>query len=177
MSSSSGEISNEIQTQEPESHAISIQADSRPKRRIIMFDGVCNVCHFFVNFVFPRDVNKQFHFQALQTKKGREICEQWGVPQDLSTVVLVDEFEGRYYTKSTAIFRILSGLSGGWSYLYYAIYMPQFLRDAGYTAFGSVRYYVFGKKDECPFYPTLKDRFVDWKSPIVEDEPNDSKAM
>jgi len=37
---------------------------------------------------------------------------------------------------------------------------------------------VFGKKEECAFFPGLKDRFIDWRSPIVEiDADGASKDM
>ncbi|KAK5583359.1 hypothetical protein RB653_004951 [Dictyostelium firmibasis] len=76
-------------------------------RRIIMFDGVCNVCDGFVQFVFPRDVEKRFSFQALQTEKGKEILDYYGIPCDMSTIILVDEADDKYYTKSTAVLNIL----------------------------------------------------------------------
>jgi len=148
----------------------------RTPRMIILFDGVCNVCHSFVSFIYPRDLEKRFYFQAMQSKKGREILASWGIPHNLNTVVLVDEANNKYYTKSTAIFNILKDLSKPWAYMYYLIYLPRFLRDFGYSSFSSARYMLFGKKTECAFFPGLKDRFIDWRSPIVEIEDG-SKDM
>jgi predicted DCC family thiol-disulfide oxidoreductase YuxK len=89
---------------------IPAQVQERAPRMIILFDGVCNVCHTFVSFIYPRDVEKRFYFQAMQSKKGREILASWGIPNNLNTVVLVDEANNKYYTKSTAIFNILKDL-------------------------------------------------------------------
>jgi len=149
---------------------INLPALDRAPRKIVLFDGVCNVCHTFVSFIFPRDKNKKFFFQAMQSKKGREILASWNLPPNLNTVILIDEGTNTYYLKSTAIFNILAELQQPWSYLYYGLYIPRPLRDLGYTGFANIRYMVFGKKDECTFYPGLKDRFIDWRSPIVEIE-------
>jgi len=157
------------------SHEITIHPPStvsRPKRSIILFDGVCNVCNTFVQFVYARDKKKRFYYQAAQSKKGREIFTERGIPPTLDTIVLIDEEEDKYYTKSSAIFMILYHLQDPWSYLYYLIYLPRHLRDFGYSSFAAVRYVLFGKKDECGFYPGLKDQFIDWRSPIIELEDN-----
>jgi len=151
---------------------ITISPDLSPKRKIILFDGVCNVCNTFVQFVYQRDKKKALHFQAAQSKKGREILSDWGIPCDLNTVIVVDEEARKFYTKSTAIFMILQYLEAPWSYGYYLVYLPRLLRDFGYSSFASVRYAIFGKKDECNFLPGLRDQFIDWKSPIIEDEDN-----
>ncbi|EGG17735.1 putative alpha-N-acetylgalactosaminidase [Cavenderia fasciculata] len=120
---------------------------SNPPKMIIMFDGVCNVCDTFVHFVYPRDVNKKFSFQALQTTKGREIQNYYGVPTDLSTVILIDEETATYTSKSTAVLRIMYHLQSPYSYLYQFHYLPAFFRDFCYSTFARYRYLLMGKKD------------------------------
>jgi len=146
-------------------------------RNIILFDGVCNVCDTFVQFIYPRDSKKLFHFQALQSQKGREICSSYGIPLDLSTIVLIKEGENKFYVKSEAVFLILCELDMPWSSLYYFIFVPRPLRDFGYSTFASFRYLMFGKKDSCSFRPGLKDRFIDWRSPIIEQENENIKDV
>ncbi|KAF2072434.1 hypothetical protein CYY_006246 [Polysphondylium violaceum] len=139
-------------------------------RSIILFDGVCNVCDGFVQFVLPRDINKKFYFQALQTEKGKEIQEYYGIKTDLSTVVLVEEETNSYCTKSTAILRVLSQLCYPYSAFYYLSYIPAFFRDFCYSTFVPYRYLIMGKKDTCMFSPSLKERFIDFKSPLILEE-------
>lgn len=96
----------------PQDISVVIPAPVQEKapRMIILFDGVCNVCHTFVSFIYPRDVEKRFYFQAMQSKKGREILASYGIPHNLNTVILLDEQNHTYCTKSTAIFNILKDL-------------------------------------------------------------------
>jgi predicted DCC family thiol-disulfide oxidoreductase YuxK len=66
-------------------------------RRIVLFDGVCNLCDGFVNFVFGRDTERKIVFAPLQSATGRDLCEQYGIPTDLKTVVYIDETQGLYF--------------------------------------------------------------------------------
>ncbi|GAM21999.1 hypothetical protein SAMD00019534_051740, partial [Acytostelium subglobosum LB1] len=151
---------------------------SSPPKSIVMFDGVCNVCDGFVHFVYPRDTQKRFTFQALQTIKGREILQYYGIPEDLSTIVLIEEESNTYFTKSTAVLRIMYYLQRPYPLLYSFYYLPTFFRDFCYGTFAKYRYLVMGKKDTCMFSPGLRDRFIDWRSPIIEEEVvDDNKEM
>jgi predicted DCC family thiol-disulfide oxidoreductase YuxK len=39
---------------------------------IILFDGVCNFCNFWISFLLDRDRKDKFRFVALQSEKGNE---------------------------------------------------------------------------------------------------------
>ena len=55
-----------------------------------MFDGVCNLCDGFINFVADGDEappNNRVRFGAQQ--KHMELLERVGAPTDLSTLVLI----------------------------------------------------------------------------------------
>ncbi|EGC36357.1 hypothetical protein DICPUDRAFT_151187 [Dictyostelium purpureum] len=144
--------------------------DLQNPKKIILFDGICNICDGFVQFVFPRDSEKVFSYQALQTEKGKEIIEYYGLPNDLSTVILVDEATGNFLTKSTAILTVCYYLKAPYPYLYSFSYIPKFIRDFCYGTFANYRYLIMGKKDSCMFSPALRDRFVDFKSPMILNE-------
>eukprot|EP01132_Coremiostelium_polycephalum_P009644 gene9644-11825_t len=144
-------------------------------KSIILFDGVCNVCDGFVQFVYPRDTEGRFSFQALQSVKGREILNYYGIASDLSTIVLVEEETQTYYTKSTAVLRIMYHLKKPYPVLSYFTVIPGFIRDFCYSTFANYRYLIMGKKDFCMFSPALRDRFVDFRSPLIED--NETKEM
>eukprot|EP01113_Clastostelium_recurvatum_P021514 TRINITY_DN2549_c0_g1_i1.p2 TRINITY_DN2549_c0_g1~~TRINITY_DN2549_c0_g1_i1.p2 ORF type:complete len:194 (-),score=47.08 TRINITY_DN2549_c0_g1_i1:35-616(-) len=141
-------------------------------RSIILFDGVCNVCNGFVQFVHPRDKQKRFWFQAQQTVKGRELLMLYNCPMDLNTVILIDEAEGKVYLKSAAIFKITEHLESPWPTLSYLMWIPGPVRDLGYNVFASLRYYIAGKKDTCGVLPGIRDRFVDFRSPVIELDDN-----
>ncbi|MDQ3289746.1 MAG: thiol-disulfide oxidoreductase DCC family protein [Bacteroidota bacterium] len=127
---------------------------------IILFDGVCNLCNGFVQFVIRYDQKKYFRFAALQSEAGHKVLQ--GVQYSnyaFDTVVLVEN--GKYYTRSTAALRILRHLSGGWPLAYAAIILPAFLRDFIYAGIAKNRYRWFGKQESCLLpTPELKLRFL-----------------
>jgi predicted DCC family thiol-disulfide oxidoreductase YuxK len=138
-----------------------------PLRNVIMFDGVCNLCHGFVNFVIDHDPACRWRFTALQTRKGRQLLQQFNLPTALLTVIVIED--GVAYQRSTAALRVLRTLSSPWHLLYWFIIVPRFLRDFVYGLVAASRYSVFGQTDACKM-PTkaVKERFLDWA--ILEEE-------
>ncbi len=58
---------------------------------IILFDGVCNLCAGFVQFIVPRDPEGIFHFASLQSEVGQELLAAHGlVDHDLDSIVLLE---------------------------------------------------------------------------------------
>ncbi|GBL35764.1 uncharacterized protein YuxK [Filimonas sp.] len=128
--------------------------------KIILFDGVCNFCNFWVKFAGKRDGKKVLKFAPLQSETGQTLLRKNGISTDkLSTVVFLDD--GKVYTQSGAAFRICKYLDGIWKLGYVFIIIPKPLRDYLYNLIGRNRYRWFGKSDSC-MLPTadMKDRFL-----------------
>ncbi|OON69593.1 thiol-disulfide oxidoreductase DCC family protein [Hymenobacter sp. CRA2] len=132
-----------------------------PNSSVILFDGVCNLCHGLVQFVISRDPQGRFQFASLQSAAGQRLMPA-GInpdPNDPDSVVLIEN--GRAYTHSTAVLRILRHLGGGWPLLAAGLVLPRVLRDAAYRFVARNRYRWFGKQDECWLpTPELKARFL-----------------
>ena len=127
---------------------------------IILFDGVCNFCNGSVNFIIARDPESYFKFAPLQSDVGARLLSENGVDRiETDSVVLIED--GRVYTHSTAALRIARRLTGAWSWFYYLVYVPRFLRDGAYKLFARYRYALFGQKDECMLpSPEIRARFL-----------------
>ncbi|HTK83038.1 MAG TPA: DCC1-like thiol-disulfide oxidoreductase family protein [Bacteroidota bacterium] len=127
---------------------------------IILFDGVCNLCNGFVQFVIVRDPEKFFRFASLQSTAAQELLKKGSmtIPDNLSTVVLL---EGEsVYTQSDAVLRILKHLKG-WKYSYVLAIVPKIWRDIVYAVISRYRYRMFGKNEICMVpTPELRDRFL-----------------
>jgi predicted DCC family thiol-disulfide oxidoreductase YuxK len=130
-------------------------------KKIILFDGVCNLCNYTVQFVLKRDKKNQFLFGSLQGKYGQEILTKNHLPTDSFNSFMLLE-EDRLYTRSSGALRMLKHLGGGWGLLYAFIIVPEFIRDAVYNLIAKNRYKWFGKKEECWVpTPAYKARFLD----------------
>ncbi|MCD1261321.1 thiol-disulfide oxidoreductase DCC family protein [Paenibacillus athensensis] len=128
---------------------------------IVLFDGVCNVCSSAVQFIIRRDPAGRFRFASLQSEAGRELLLRHGLPADrIDTIVLIEN--GRSYTRSTAILRVVRGLKGAWPLLYGGIIIPRPLRDGLYRWFAANRYRWFGQRESCMLpTPDIRRRFLE----------------
>ena len=123
---------------------------------IILFDGVCNFCNFWVNFIIDRDKDDIFKFAALQSEAGQKLLNKFNMKtEDFDTFILID---GEIcFTKSTAALKIARKLNFPVKILYYFIFIPKFLRDLIYSLIAKNRYRFFGKRDVCRI-PSYEER-------------------
>lgn len=122
--------------------------------KVIVFDGICNLCNGFVDFVIKRD-RGTFKFAALQTQVGRAL-----VPQgDSETVYLV--VGTQIYNRSTAALKVMQRLRFPWPLLAVLLIIPKMIRDPIYDWVAHNRYKWFGKRETCRLpTPDEKARFL-----------------
>lgn len=114
---------------------------------IVLFDGVCNFCSDWVNFIISHDHKGRFKFAPLQSKIGRQLRVMHNIGEDMDSIVLIEN--GRVFTHSTAALRTAKKIGGIWSLAYVLIALPSFVRDFFYKTFAKNRYRLFGKKEAC----------------------------
>jgi len=118
------------------------------KHKIILFDGVCNLCNASVNFIIDHDKNNLYKFASLQSSTGQEYLKSFDLTlDDFDTLILIDG--DKFYTSSTAALMVAKDLDGIIRYLYYFIFIPPFFRDIVYKIISQNRYRIFGKNDTC----------------------------
>jgi predicted DCC family thiol-disulfide oxidoreductase YuxK len=118
------------------------------EKQIILFDGVCNFCNFWVNFVIKRDKKDLFRFVALQSEKTKELISNYNFNSSkLDTLILVAG--NKIFTKSTAALMICKQLDGLIKILYACIILPKIFRDFIYNLIAKNRYKLFGRKESC----------------------------
>jgi predicted DCC family thiol-disulfide oxidoreductase YuxK len=125
---------------------------------IILFDGVCNLCDFSVQFVIKHDKNAYFHFAAQQSEVGQDLVKKYQL-QTLDSIILIKDETS--YTYSSAVIEIAKHLDGVLKYLAIFRFLPTVIRDFIYKLVAKYRYSIFGKKDVC-MIPTLEneERFL-----------------
>jgi predicted DCC family thiol-disulfide oxidoreductase YuxK len=126
----------------------------------ILFDGVCNLCNGFVQFVVARDPSARFRFAPLQSSAAAALLKEAGVTGTLpDSIVLVAE--RRVYFRSAAGLRVLRGLRFPWPLAFAFIVVPPFIRDWVYDVIAAHRYRWFGRRETCMIpTPDLKRRFL-----------------
>ncbi|TVT41928.1 thiol-disulfide oxidoreductase DCC family protein [Hymenobacter setariae] len=131
----------------------------------ILFDGVCNLCNGFVQFVIRHDAAGRFRFAALQSAAGQALLVAHGqqdvaaTAADPDSVVLVEG--GRVYTHSTAVLRIIGHLGALGRMAQVGWLLPRAWRDALYRYVARHRYQWFGQQESCLLpTPALRARFL-----------------
>ena len=125
----------------------------------VLFDGVCNVCNYWVQFIIKRDPKAYFHFASLQSTEAQTLLEKHNQTATLDSIVLLQN--GKVYTESTAILQITKKLTGLWKLLSVFLFVPKFIRDAAYRWFAKNRYRWFGQQESCMIpTPEVRQRFL-----------------
>lgn len=126
---------------------------------VLLFDGVCNVCNASVQFVLAHEERPDIRFASLQSEWARSVVRERGLPDDISTVILLDG--DRVYTRSAAVVQVLRHMRRPWRFLAVIWWVPRPLRDLGYALFARLRYRVFGMRAACMVpTPELRARFI-----------------
>src|SRR5688500_17178312 len=99
------------------------------QHKIVLFDGVCNLCNGSVIFILHNEKKPIFQFASIQSEAGHEVLEWCRLPKDFNHgAVLIDR--GNVYLGSTAALKIGHQLRFPWSFLSYAgLVVPRFIRD------------------------------------------------
>lgn len=115
----------------------------------IVFDGVCVLCNGWVRFLLRHDCRQRYRFAAMQGEHGRALLERHGLdPDDPVSFLLVED--GRAFTDTDAIARVLRGLRGVWIVPALLVSLtPRRLRDPAYRLLARNRYRVFGRHESC----------------------------
>lgn len=126
---------------------------------IIIFDGVCSLCDFFVQFIIAHDSKSKFKFVLMQSDTAIKLIKENKIISDNRTVILIDGAD--IYYESDAVIKVFSNLDGYWRVFRYLKYFPKFLRDKVYRCISRKRYQFFSRKNECSMpEKNIKDRFM-----------------
>lgn len=118
---------------------------------IVYFDGFCNLCNGFINFLVSRDRHRRLRFAPLQgvTAQVHVPSLTKGATGDVpDSVVVVDR--GRIMLRSEAALHVLIQIGGVWAIIgRLGRVCPEPLRNGVYRWFAANRYRWFGRRDSC----------------------------
>lgn len=116
--------------------------------KVIIFDGECNLCSAWVDFVLRRDIGSVFWFAARQSDAARGLLGGRGLqPDDSGSIALVLGLDVR--TRSDAVLRIFTHLPFPWKALCALLIIPRPLRELAYSLVARTRYQLFGRRATC----------------------------
>ncbi len=131
-------------------------------KKLILFDGVCNLCNGSVQYVIKHDKHNVFMFAALQSNVGQQVIEHYKIDiEKTDSILLYSETKG-LKVKSSAALQIAKYLGLPTNLMSVFFIIPPFIRNWIYDFVAKNRYKWFGKQDAC-MIPTkeLKAKFLD----------------
>ena len=137
-----------------------MMSNAKDKSNIIFFDGVCNLCNFWVKYVLRNDPEGIFCFSSLQSDFTENFLSQNNINSDLETIIFFSE--GKFLKESDAVISILFKI-GGFNRLLSRIIklLPPKFRNGLYNFISRKRYRLFGKKEHCMVpNESIKKRFL-----------------
>lgn len=139
-----------------------MQIENLPKdKKIILFDGVCNLCNTAVNYIIEKDAQDIFRFVALQSELGIKITNYIGIDSSKIDSIILYEPGSAYYYKAEAALKIAKQLKGAVSLLTVFNFIPNGIKNLVYDYIAKNRYKWYGTKDACMIpTPELKAKFL-----------------
>ncbi|HEX7796930.1 MAG TPA: DCC1-like thiol-disulfide oxidoreductase family protein [Vicinamibacterales bacterium] len=146
---------------------IALPARERSAFPVIFFDGHCNLCNSFVDFVIRRDRRRVIRFASLQSAAGRQVGSLTQHVRTTSerktddgdgrlTIIFVD-VDGNAYARSDAVLKIMGYFGGPYRLSAGLWLVPRVVRDFCYRLVSRHRYALFGQRTTCRM-PTAEEQ-------------------
>ena len=118
-------------------------------KKLILFDGVCNLCNNAVLKIIRQDKNDIFLFTSNESNVEKNIINELGIDISKIDSIVLYIPGGNYFIKSEAVFKIANEFKGAWKIIQIFRIFPDFLNNLFYDFVARNRYRWFGKKEEC----------------------------
>ena len=121
---------------------------------IVLYDGVCGLCNWLVQFVIKHDRQNRIRFASLQNVFAADILTRHGADRGSSnamyTVLDYGQAGEKLAARTDAAIAVLLELGRVWRTLGATLaVLPKWLRDWGYGLIARNRYRLCGKYDRC----------------------------
>lgn len=136
--------------------------------KVILFDGVCKLCHGWSRFIIHFDKAKQFKLATVQSAAGAAIMDHYQLQPSANAKDTFDTMYyiqgGRVYEKSSAFLQIMATMPYPWRLTSIFKVIPTRFRDGVYDFIASNRYKIFGRYPQCVMpNPDHEQRFLSFE--------------
>ncbi len=130
-------------------------------KKLILFDGVCNLCNSSVQRVLKYDTRQIFLFASLDSETGKSVMDTYDLDPGVTDSIILYEPDKGISIKSTAVLRIVRTFSFPKNALSIFLIIPAIVRNWVYDYVARNRYKWYGKRDHCMVpTPELSNRFL-----------------
>ncbi len=124
--------------------------------RLIVFDGVCNLCNGWVRFIIDRDPDRKFFFTPAQSSLGESLMRSVGIDvTDYDSNIYIEN--GVAFLKMDTVTKILWQMGALWPLVRAINIAPRPVRNWVYDRVAQNRYNICGRTERC-MVPTAETR-------------------
>jgi len=124
--------------------------------RLILFDGICNLCCGWVQFLIRHDNRMKFRFASIQSAIGQRMLHTVGISDNMMESIVY--IKGSVcFSESSAVLEILKDLGGIWKLFSVFGLISKPIRDGIYRFISKNRNRYFGKRASC-YSPTHENQ-------------------
>ena len=120
---------------------------------LVLYDGVCGLCHHWVQYLLKRDKHDALRFLSLQSSRAAELLAPYGLMNTQLDTVYVIEHVGlpkqRLLQKSQAILCAVERLGGIYHLVRFLRVVPVWWLNFFYERVAQRRYRLFGHLTAC----------------------------
>jgi len=130
-------------------------------KKIVLFDGFCNLCDSSVQFIIRHDKNDVFRFLPLQSELGQQVIRYIGIDTAKTDSIILYEPGIAYHYKADAAISIAKTIGGVYALMGVFSLVPKAIANAVYDYVARNRYKWYGKKESCMMpTPEIKAKFL-----------------
>ncbi len=116
------------------------------KKNVIIYDGICVLCNFFIRWSLKNDLEDHFRYTNFQSSF---IKKYYPNISPFDSVIVITKDNQKLY-KGKAVLYILKKLNKLKPLVSILSSLPIKLVDFFYTIIAKTRYKIFGKYNSCP---------------------------
>lgn len=125
---------------------------------IVLYDGDCGFCNFWVQWILNNDSHDRFSFASLQSHYGQDFLRNNGLKtEDFDTLYFISG--GLYYKKMYAVIKIGQILGGAYAGLVSLRILPKLVLDKIYDKVAENRKKIAGESCLLPT-PEQRKKFI-----------------
>lgn len=112
------------------------------KNNIILYDGDCNFCNFWIKFLIKYDKEDKFFLASLSSDLGKTLLKKFQIDSEkIDSIILINN--NKVFIKSKAVLMICKNLGGWIKYLFLLKVVPKRIRDFIYDLIAKYRKRIF----------------------------------
>ncbi len=124
------------------------------EKPVVFFDGHCNLCNRWVDWLVRLDKNQKIFIASLQGETASRLLSE-DIRKNPQTLVLYEN--SKLFYKSAVVFRLCEILKGPLVLLLIFRWLPRGIRDWVYDLVARNRYSLTGRRKTCRV-PTEKEK-------------------